>query len=461
MAAKAALKRITMVFLSMILCFTLMPGGMQEAEAVEEPNASEEITISSFDFLEANVSYQEYGEGEISLDSLLLPASLFATDDNSNEISIEGVTWSSDGFDPDVEAIYTFTPVLPQGYILLEGSALPQIIVEIKATGSSALGMGEMLPMATVTWDDITGPPTLTSANDGDTVVVESTASGILTIPAGVNSLTIIGPDTNTVIYARIEVANTSDCSLTISNLSLKAPGAYGALERDTSTSTLTLCGTNVYFEGGTGTPGIYMYGSGPLIIGAGSTITTTGGFSNTHGGNGLYSGGDLIIKEGATLTATGGNSDGLGGTGLGLGQTANIYLAGNLVLTAGSGTSQPSAHAISKVNSAPITASFTNPAARLTLQDDTSATTTLNINMNFAGSEKYEFKVVGGASIVSPTQATSSSTAGTLFLALIDDGRGLAGTGDTALPIGMATLAILVGVGVLLARRKVLRKQV
>ena len=55
-----------------------------------------------------------------------------ATDPQENHIVIEGVTWESDpAYDKDTRGVYTFTPVLPEGYALWEGVSLPRITVTV------------------------------------------------------------------------------------------------------------------------------------------------------------------------------------------------------------------------------------------------------------------------------------------------------------------------------------------
>lgn len=49
-----------------------------------------------------------------------------------NRVVIEGVTWESDpAYDKDTKGVYTFTPVLPEGYTLLDGVSLPRITVTV------------------------------------------------------------------------------------------------------------------------------------------------------------------------------------------------------------------------------------------------------------------------------------------------------------------------------------------
>ncbi len=62
-----------------------------------------------------------------------------ATDPQENHIVIEGVTWESDpAYDKDTRGVYTFTPVLPEGYALWEGVRLPRITVTV-GIGMNAL----------------------------------------------------------------------------------------------------------------------------------------------------------------------------------------------------------------------------------------------------------------------------------------------------------------------------------
>ena len=52
-------------------------------------------------------------------------------------ISIENVTWqSAPSYDGGTEGVYTFTPGLPEGYVLAEGASLPQITVTVDGTAA-------------------------------------------------------------------------------------------------------------------------------------------------------------------------------------------------------------------------------------------------------------------------------------------------------------------------------------
>lgn len=51
-------------------------------------------------------------------------------------VTIEDITWESDpAYDGDTEGIYTFTPVLPEGYALSDGAELPQVTVTVEFQG--------------------------------------------------------------------------------------------------------------------------------------------------------------------------------------------------------------------------------------------------------------------------------------------------------------------------------------
>ncbi|MDE6663742.1 MAG: hypothetical protein K2K46_10430, partial [Lachnospiraceae bacterium] len=54
-------------------------------------------------------------------------------------VTIENITWkSSPTYDGDVEGVYTFTPVLPEGYALSDGVSLPEITVTVVADNTQA-----------------------------------------------------------------------------------------------------------------------------------------------------------------------------------------------------------------------------------------------------------------------------------------------------------------------------------
>lgn len=61
------------------------------------------------------------------------------TDTREKTVIIEDITWESDpSYDGDTEGVYTFTPVLPDGYALSEGVGLPQITVTVAADDTQA-----------------------------------------------------------------------------------------------------------------------------------------------------------------------------------------------------------------------------------------------------------------------------------------------------------------------------------
>ena len=80
-------------------------------------------------------------------------------------------------------------------------------------------------------------PPTV---SDGDNVIVSATASGTLTIPDGVTTLTIQGDNTCTstvVTGGQIEVTNTGSLELTLIDLDINAPAHKSAINATTSSS--------------------------------------------------------------------------------------------------------------------------------------------------------------------------------------------------------------------------------
>lgn len=61
------------------------------------------------------------------------------TDTQEKTVIIEDITWeSAPSYDGDTEGVYTFTPVLPEGYALSEGAELPKITVTVAEDDTQA-----------------------------------------------------------------------------------------------------------------------------------------------------------------------------------------------------------------------------------------------------------------------------------------------------------------------------------
>ena len=129
-------------------------------------------------------------------------------------------------------------------------------------------------------------PVSIALTPDIKTVYVTSGASGTLTIPSGVNELTVQGIDAATTVVTggQIEVTNTGSLELTLIDLDIKASDHKSAINATSSSSVLTLNCDNVKLTGGAG---------------------VTGTSSDNYSGDGIYAYA-LTIK--GDLTAIGGN---------------------------------------------------------------------------------------------------------------------------------------------------------
>ena len=128
------------------------------------------------------------------------------------------------------------------------------------------------------------------------TVLVTSAAEGTLTIPSGVNALTIRSIDgtTTTVTDGQIEVTNTGSLALTLQDLDIKASDRKSAINATSSSSLLTLNCDNVTLTGGTG---------------------VTGTLNTDQSGHGIHA---YALTINGDLTAIGGNNTGSAPTDMG-----------------------------------------------------------------------------------------------------------------------------------------------
>jgi len=112
-------------------------GGDKEQESAApalETQASAAVPVSGFASLAGNVAKQGYTVGELDgVSGLDLPDALSASN-GDHAFDITGVTWAAaPAFDPNMAGEYSFTAVLPEGYALEQGAALPVISVTIEA----------------------------------------------------------------------------------------------------------------------------------------------------------------------------------------------------------------------------------------------------------------------------------------------------------------------------------------
>lgn len=111
---------------------TVEPANGQE----ELRNGSSEkqiIEITGFDLLSSAIAAQIFAKDEVSQDKneLILPQTLEAKK-SEEAVTVSGITWVCDEFDPAVAGEYTFTAQLPaEGFSLAVGVAMPEILVTI------------------------------------------------------------------------------------------------------------------------------------------------------------------------------------------------------------------------------------------------------------------------------------------------------------------------------------------
>ena len=108
-------------------------GGLSRGDSVSL-DITGTVVITAFDELSDDVLYQSYKSGDIeSQDALTLPDTLTGADEDEVQITIEDVTWESDpAFDPEAPGEYTFSPVLPEGYMVANSADMPEILVTIQ-----------------------------------------------------------------------------------------------------------------------------------------------------------------------------------------------------------------------------------------------------------------------------------------------------------------------------------------
>lgn len=135
----------------------------------EQTEQAQTITIVGFDELAPDVAEQTVQPGT-ALEDLNLPdtlgASAYMAEDDTQPITIEGVTWEPDGsYDPTAEVGgYLFAPVLPEGYVLAEGVELPEIAVMVLAADNAIVPMADVeeqfdgiLTPGSTYWFDLSG----------------------------------------------------------------------------------------------------------------------------------------------------------------------------------------------------------------------------------------------------------------------------------------------------------------
>ena len=141
-------KILSLLLVAMLLVLWLPVGALAEGSGdgndrgdegdprgdIDEP-PNQTGVVMDFEPLASDVAVQSFKVGEATVEDVVLPGMLEAT----NEIGpffIEDVSWSctdpDTGFDPAAPGIYTFTATLPENYTLAGGVQLPSITVVIR-----------------------------------------------------------------------------------------------------------------------------------------------------------------------------------------------------------------------------------------------------------------------------------------------------------------------------------------
>lgn len=141
---KNPLQRVT----GMLLIAAMVFNGLQVTAIAEGTHSGTTMnySVTGFTELAEDIAVQSVPLGT-SMRALVLPGTLTATGSaptvatpsegmqEENDITISGVKWqSAPEYDPDTPDTYTFTAVLPQGYILADSVGLPVIAVELSGS---------------------------------------------------------------------------------------------------------------------------------------------------------------------------------------------------------------------------------------------------------------------------------------------------------------------------------------
>lgn len=286
-------------------CGGLPPAQTDGNEGGEEATTN---TITAFEPLADEVLWQGYDYGTVETQAdLNLPATLDATGLDEAPLTLTDVAWActaaetmagdvlEPAFDPAVSASYTFAPVLPQGYVLAEGAAAPEISVFIRPQG----GVQAAPMMDTDTVTDFAG---LKARID----TFNTSASDDLTI-------TVSGSITVTEV---LEVTNTT-YTLTLTGGTLNR-GGEGFYLLDVNGGKLVLQSITLDGQKATYTTNgyslAYVFGGGTLTLEDGAVLQNN---RSSGRGGGIYIGnGILVMNDGASIC---GNTDSNSGGGVDL----------------------------------------------------------------------------------------------------------------------------------------------
>ncbi|MCL2031243.1 MAG: Ig-like domain-containing protein, partial [Oscillospiraceae bacterium] len=333
------------LLLAAALVAVLLPVGVRAAAPAPAGKM-----VMGFEPLADSVKTQFVNFGT-ALEELALPETLRAFllgDDGSAEAgTIGGVTWHSrPEYDGGECVTYSFTPELPEGYVLADGVALPLIRVDVfvfirasseEIVASAAVGnvedADELQAIA-----DSTGSGDAILAEDIDIKNKQLTISRSMTLDLNGKNLTITSQFNGIKIASGVTLtiqdsSEEGEGTLTVTNERTTAADNNGAAI-NTSSGTLKIEGGTIKAIGAAGGAGIgggSGENGGTLII-TGGTVVSQGApnAAGIGGGRGGYSG--SIQISGGHVTSTGGG----GGAGIGGGWSAEGGNGSTVTITGG-----------------------------------------------------------------------------------------------------------------------------
>ncbi|MCL1830513.1 MAG: InlB B-repeat-containing protein [Oscillospiraceae bacterium] len=307
----------------------------------EETIESDNVIITNFIPLPDEILWQGYDFGEIdSIDGLVLPDSLDCIDIDANLMTITNIEWQSDTrFDPYISMVYSFSPVLPEGYDLNDGTSIPVITVIVRMVGGiviSPLALGDIIVtggnMSNSSFSTISEAVNAINTDAaGDYLILVSTnitITAALTINVGRNVtissdqgnqhvITQTGKARHFIVNGSLSLTNIILAGMGLTNGTDSAPNGGiqvkegGSLYLN-SESIIELCSSG---SGGgiqNSKDGIVEVNGGFVINNNSSTTATTSTFGVEFGGGGIHNAGTLTINSGSISKNTATNGGGI-----------------------------------------------------------------------------------------------------------------------------------------------------
>lgn len=293
-------------------------GGLSRGDSVSL-DITGTVVITAFDELSDDVLYQSYKSGDIeSQDALTLPDTLTGADEDEVQITIEDVTWESDpAFDPEAPGEYTFSPVLPEGYMVANSADMPEILV-------------------TIQWNNVSNDARIIAAieaynqyhaENGGTGKFSASSAIEGTVTGAAKTLELEIPAGGKVVWSANFSGNLSDVPM----VRLTGDGAFEVYDycifgRGSALDDVIEVGGSVTFNGITGEGVVAAWdeaGSGPYTEGSATDLTAwskdnavtvqwaldggESGIRYTYANGTLY---DFLAVDGVTVTADSADGD-------------------------------------------------------------------------------------------------------------------------------------------------------